>query len=139
VGNGEIETGLRRHGPGPARAEQTANRYQGTPISERSYPKTSQATANSNGDRRSGTSATTIGPALAGFLRTTSLLPLLAGPVQAHDGSMTDSIFCNSGPRRTRFPREAGQAPTGSIANLGLLGRGSRSPRFLAAGPATPP
>src|SRR2546425_11654053 len=68
---------------GGASAAQTRNRYQGTPSSERSTPKTSQATASSKGATPLRATAATVFLAMAVFFRITSILPLFAGPGKA--------------------------------------------------------
>src|SRR3954471_7850283 len=83
----------------------------GTPSAERSIPKTSQITPNSNTARRSSASAATFSIAMAVSYRTLSLLPLLAGyvPVEhyCHDYciDLTDPDRTVRGGRRAELDR----------------------------------
>src|SRR4051794_19608087 len=75
---------------GVGSAAQTRKRYHGTPRSERSYPKTSHATANSKGAIPLPTTTATVCPRLAGSLRIGSILPLVDSHHKPQDGFMFD-------------------------------------------------
>ncbi len=87
---------------GPVPAAHTLKRYQGAPTSSlRSTPKTSQATANSNGDTPSNITAATTWRRifLAGSLRTVTILPLFKRLRHRHNGLMF-AAYCSGHGRR---------------------------------------
>src|SRR5579863_5099648 len=82
---------------GSASAEHTLNRYQGAPTSfDRSMPKTSQATANSNGDNPWNSTTATVWRRLflAASFCTVSILPLPRRLRQGHTRAMF-TVYCS--------------------------------------------
>src|ERR1700754_2508329 len=103
----EVRSGM------PASGPHTLKSKLGTPSAERSIPKTSQMTPNSNTATRSRTSADTFSIAMAVSYRTVSLLPLLAGYLPSDDYCHEYSTeLCDTDrPLRGGRDAELGRAP----------------------------